>query len=86
MIILILQKQTFSDLIDRSGILSQTQNSILKCYFTRDLMIPFNAVKKTENRAFIFKYTEFYKCHNKKFTTGTVLSDSTGARTGICRG
>ena len=62
MIILILQKQTFNDLMDRSGILSRTQNSIIKCYFARDLMILFNVVKKTENRAFIFKDTEFYKC------------------------
>ena len=62
MIIFILQKQTFNDLMDRDGILSRTQNSILKCYFARDLMILFKAVQKTENRALTFKNTEFLKC------------------------
>ncbi|XP_043473226.1 uncharacterized protein LOC122505577 [Leptopilina heterotoma] len=55
-------KQTLSSLIDKNKSLSRSFINILKMYFARDVMLLFNASKKTEAKQQVLKETEFYKC------------------------
>ncbi|XP_043460900.1 uncharacterized protein LOC122497699 [Leptopilina heterotoma] len=55
-------KQSVNSLLDQNNILSRTLTNILKMYLERDVVLQFNAMRRTDKKELIFKKTECCKC------------------------